>query len=138
MHWPGMSNDVKLWCQSCAVCPRWKPGPGKVSIAVLLLFFKMERSLSCFLQLLINLLLNLLHTKVHQNRYIQIKGGSLRVDFFKLSKLLGIEKTRTAYYQLQSDGLVKRLNRTMLSADVNGQIKKRSVMIICLILWWLI
>ena len=26
-YWPGMANDVKLWCQSCDFCARRKPGP---------------------------------------------------------------------------------------------------------------
>lgn len=27
-YWPGMTNDVKRWCQTCTLCQRRKPGPG--------------------------------------------------------------------------------------------------------------
>ena len=28
-YWPGVTNDVKRWCQSCDQCARRKPGPGR-------------------------------------------------------------------------------------------------------------
>ncbi|KAK3090267.1 hypothetical protein FSP39_010526 [Pinctada imbricata] len=27
--WPGMSKDIRLWCQKCDMCAKLKPGPGK-------------------------------------------------------------------------------------------------------------
>ena len=31
-YWPGMANDVKLWCQSSDFCARRKPGPGFIKL----------------------------------------------------------------------------------------------------------
>ena len=52
---------------------------------------------------------------VHLNIYIQIKVGTLNLVLKETCKLLGIKKTRTTPYHPQSDGMIERFKRTLLT-----------------------
>ena len=67
--------------------------------------------------------MNLLQGTEYLQSFIQIKVEISNLNYSEMCKLLNIQKTRTTPYNPKSDGMIERLNRTvlqMLSMLVNG------------------
>ena len=92
-YWPGHYTHVREWCRDCTVCAsRKSPTPNRR--APLQLFFRFSPP-----------------EQLHSDQGRNFEAAVIT----EVCRLLGVDKSRTTPYHPQSDGLVERFNRTLLS-----------------------
>eukprot|EP00731_Ephydatia_muelleri_P000948 Em0001g948a len=134
-YWPGHWNDVQNWCNTCAACiSRKTPAPkqraslqsilsgnGNSYILVVGDYFtrwmeaypiQNQEAITVAQKLVDEIFCRFsVPEQLHSDQGRQFESAVIR----EICNLLHIEKTRTTAYHPQSDGLVERFNRTLLS-----------------------
>ncbi|KRZ83316.1 Retrovirus-related Pol polyprotein from transposon [Trichinella sp. T8] len=117
-YWPQQREDVEDWCRTCDACASRKAPQAKARAPM-----QIQPVGYPFQRIGVDVLGPLEETK-RGNRYLLIRGtrnNTLRPGenfesalIKELCELFGTSKTRTTAYHPQSDGLVERMNRTLV------------------------